>query len=286
MRILRILCCLSILLTGLLVVYQPATALAQDEDATEPKIELTADYTKLEATSGESFEFEVKLKYEGDEARIFDLEATGPQGWTLYITPSYPKDKRIKDIRLEGFVPETVLIYAAPPYWLLPEPGEYAITLKAASETITDTIEVTAVITARYALSLLPATERYSTTVKAGKDNFFSIELQNGGSAAIENISFSSTKPEGWTIDFTPEKVDSLEAVQTQTIDVTIKPEAKTIAGDYNVTFRASGKEASADALNVRVTVETPIIWGWTGVGIIILVIAGLAFIILRFGRR
>jgi uncharacterized membrane protein len=135
-------------------------------------------------------------------------------------------------------------------------------------------------------MALVPTTERYNTTVKAGKDNIFSIEVQNQGTAAIENITFSSLKPTGWTIEFTPDKIDSLSAIDSQTIDINIKPPTETIAGDYQITIRTSGEQVSREEVDIRVTVETPTIWGWVGVGIIVLVIAGLAYIFMRFSRR
>lgn len=284
-------CGICLLLAGLIFIFPSGAVLAQEATPVEDEadtIELTATYTKLEATAGGSFEFEVKVTYMGKEDRIFDLGVTGPQDWLVYITPNYPKDKRIKDIRLEGEkgFGETILVQASSPFWLRPEPGDYTITATATSEELTGSIDLTAVITAKYELSLLPATERYNTNVTAGKDNFFSAELSNEGSANIDDITFSSEKPEGWTIEFSPEEVSSLAAGKTKTIDINIKPDAKAIAGDYSVSFRAASEEATAERLEIRVTVETPTIWGWTGVGIIVIVIAGLAFIIMRFSRR
>ena len=134
-------------------------------------------------------------------------------------------------------------------------------------------------------MDIVTETERLNTTATAGKDNFFSIEVLNLGTDAIENINFSSTKPSGWTIEFSPDKIDSLSALKSQTVDVNIQPPTETIAGDYMITLRASGEQAS-ESIEVRVTVETPTIWGWVGVGIIVLVIAGLAYIFMRFSRR
>ena len=291
MKMIRMVCVLFLLLTSALVIFQPATVLAQEETPPPEKIELTTSYTKLEGISGTSFEFEVDLNYQGgSEARVFDLMATVPKDWIAYITPTYPKDKQILDIRLEPTSPyETrpatkIVVYVAP-YRVLPEPGEYPITLEASSGEIKGTLDLTAVVTAKYELSLTPTEERYNTSATAGKDNYFSVAVVNGGSATIDNITFSSSKPEGWTIEFSPEEVDSVAAGDFQTIEVNIKPPAKTIAGDYQITLRASGKQAS-DSIDIRVTVETPTVWGWVGVGIVVLVIAGLAFIFMRFSRR
>jgi len=275
-----------LLLVSLLIVSQPLTVLAQGTDSPRDKIELTAIHTKLEGTSQDTFKFEVKVTYNGNEARTFDLSVTGPKDWGVYTTPSYPTDKKIKDVRLEPYLSQTMIVYATPPYWLEPEPGNYEVTLEISSTDLKETITLTAVITATYALSLSPSEERYNTSATSGKDNFFSIEIQNTGSDTINNITFSSSKPKGWSITLSPDKVESLEAGKSQSLEVNIKPGAKTIAGDYMITLSATGKEATADDLSIRVTVETPTIWGWTGVVIILIVIGGLSFVIMRFSRR
>jgi len=287
MRIVRTIFWLCILLVGSVVISQPATILAQDESPGEEKIELTTSYTKLEGTSGTSFEFEVELNYQGSEARVFDLVATGPKNWTVYITPSYPKEKMIRDIRLEPgkTYGEKINVYAAPPFWLMPDPGEYEISLEATSGEIKGTINLKAIVIAKYDLYLIPTEERYNTSATAGKDNYFSVVAANEGSATIDNISFSSDKPKGWTIEFTPDKLDSLIAGDFQTIDVNIKPPPKTIAGDYKITLIANGKQAM-DNMDIRVSVETTPVGQWVGVGIIVLVIAGLTVIFMRFSRR
>jgi len=296
-KLLRIALCFCLLLVGLLAISQPAIVLAQDdtpseeEVTTEEEVTLSCKFAKLEILSGQTAEFEVELRLLGEilgEARDFDLVATAPKDWYAYITPSYPKDKVIASIELKpGYTAgEKVLVQAIPAYWIKPEPGEYKVTLEATSGEIKGTIELTVVITAKYSLVLAPSEERLSTSATAGKDNYFSIELQNTGSAAVSNVTFSSNKPGDWAIDFSPNELDLLAPGDPQTIDVTIKPPSKTIAGDYLITLRASGEQATAEAIKIRVTVETPTIWGWVGVIIIVLVIAGLAFIFMRFSRR
>jgi len=254
----------------------------------EPTIEIAPTYPKLEAVYGAGFEFELDLKYTGIEPREFNLRLTAPEGWTVYTTPQFDTAKRISAIRLEpGYTAgNKIKLLATAPFWPLPEPGDYKITLEAISDEIKGSTELTATITAIYNMALVPTTERYNTTVKAGKDNIFSIEVQNQGTAAIDNITFSSLKPTGWTIEFTPEKIDSLSAIDSKTIDVNIKPPTETIAGDYQITIRTSSEQVSREEVDIRVTVETPTIWGWVGVGIIVLVIAGLAYIFMRFSRR
>ena len=257
----------------------------------EPTIEIAPSFPKLEGIAGSNFQFEVELTYTsgrlGGDASLFELVVTTPEGWSAYMTPQFDRENRISAIRLApSFSGTKIKLIVQSPFWPLPEPGDYTITLEAISADLQTSTELTAKITAKYLMVLAPSGESYNTKAKAGEDNFFSIEVGNLGSAAIENITFSSTKPSGWTIEFSPEKIESLPALDFQTVDINIKPPTETIAGDYRISVRASGNEASEEINFIRVTVETPTIWGWVGVGIIVLVVAGLAYVFMRFSRR
>ena len=291
MKILRIVCGLYLLLTGLLVICQPATVLAQDEGG--EKIELKTTYPKLENTAEMASSFEVRLTYHGSETRYFDFKVTGPKGWSCYVAAAYPAGTRIRGMMLEPgkTYGETVNVNVTPPYWPLAEPGEYKIIFEVGSGEISDSIELTRVVTPGYKLSLTPTTEgtlgKYSLSATAGRDNSLSVVVLNEGTTAIDNIGLSSPqKPQGWAVDFAPDKIDSLPAGKYQIIDVNIKPPAKTIAGDYfPIRLMTSGDQAT-ETIDIRVTVETPTLWGWVGVAIIVLVIAGLAVVFMRFSRR
>jgi uncharacterized membrane protein len=279
----------GILVVCLLTLIPLSPVLAQDDT-----IELTTDYYKLEVVSGASVEFTISLEYTGDVARVFDLTATGPTDWTTSITPSYPRDKQILDIRMEppgeeeSSTIEQIVVSATPASWLLPELGEYPITLEASSGELKSTIELTAVVTsipASYSMYLTTPDGVLSTTAQAGKDNYFTLAVANSGTGDIDNISLSTNKPKGWTVELSLTNINSLTAENFQTVEMNIKTPADAIAGDYEIIVRASGTQAS-DSLEIRVTVKTSAVWGWVGIGIIVLVIAGLAVIFMRFSRR
>jgi len=262
---------------------------AEEEEEEEATITISTEYPEIEAIATGTFQYNVKLEYMGQEDRIFDLNTTVPAGWSAYINPQY-ESMMIPSIAIEAspYIPtaKTVKVNVSPPTWPLADPDEYIITLEAVSDDVVGEIELTAKITAKYVLNAVPSNELYNTRAKAGKDNIFSMDVTNFGTESISNITFSSDKPEGWEIKFTPEKIDVLEIITPTTVDVNVKPPPKTVAGDYMVTLRVNGTEASADKISVRVTVETPTIWGWVGVAIIIIVVIGLIVIFMRFGRR
>lgn len=259
------------------------------EEEEKDTITVTSEYPKIEAIATGTFEYTVKLEYKGKEDRLFDLNTTLPNGWDTYITPQY-ESTRIPSVTMEGTTygstTKSLKMTVTPPTWPLADPADYKVILEAVSDDVSGKIELTAKITAKYILNAVPANELYNTKAKAGQDNTFSLQVTNVGTAVIDNITFSSDKPEGWEIKFAPEKIDLLEIIDPKTIDVNIKPPPKTVAGDYMITLRVSGKQASADKIDVRVTVETPTIWGWVGVAIIVIVVIGLVTVFMRFGRR
>jgi uncharacterized membrane protein len=263
-------------------------SLSPNQEEPPPDVlELKCKYPVLRGVSGHAFEFQVEATYLGTKARVFDLTWDEPPQWTVSITGKY-EDEEIESFTVETFqpiAPEFKIMFG-PVAGYEPEPGEYKLTLTATSGEVTTTVELEAVVTARYDFRLLTATGLLSTEVTAGEDNHFSILVINNGSAPVEEISFISTKQEGWSITYTPERVESLGAGLMQEVDVVITPPKKTIAGDYAVTLRGEGQPDVFDTLDLRVTVSTPTVWGWVGVIIIVVVVAGLAVLFRRMGRR
>lgn len=259
---------------------------SQEKPEIEESLKLSSKYPVLEAKAGDAFVFQVEFTVILQEDRTFDLTLDKPQNWVSAIKPRY-EDTNISAIRMRSFqaAPETIEITVIPLPWDLPEPGEYAVTLTATSGDLSNTIELKAVVTARYEADFYTETGRLNTKAKAGEENHVAVKLRNSGSADIDSVTFTSVKPEAWVITFNPEKVENLAPGLAQDVDVVIEPPEKTIAGDYSITIRAESKETS-DSLELRVTVETPTIWGWVGIAIVLLVIAGLAVLFRQLGRR
>ena len=289
MKTVRLVCCFCLLLASLLAIYSPGITLAQDEEeGVLEQVILAPLYPTIESIAGGEFEFKVTFSYFGMDPKVFDLRTTAPPDWEVYMTPRYEKEKKVSSINLKPSLTagEELRVVATAPFWPLPEPGEYKITVEAISGTLRNSTELIARVTAKYFLETIPVNQRYDTKAKAGEDNIFSIKVRNLGTDAIDNINFSPNNPEGWSIKFTPDKIDVLEAIDEQTVEINIKPPPKTVAGDYMISLRASGKQITADKMDIRVTVETPTIWGWVGVAIILIVVIGLIVIFMRFSRR
>jgi len=259
------------------------------EEPFEDVVELRVGFPVVSGKSGDTHELEVEVRWIGGERRVFDLTATPPPGWKADIfsgAGKYPEVK-IGAIVMEArkFSGTKVKIKVEPLPGNFPEPGDYPVMFEVSSEDIRETVELAAKVTAKYEFEMRTPTLQLNTEVTAGKDNPLTVLLVNSGSDPIENLSLASTKPEGWDITYEPDKIESLAPGTTQELDVTITPPKETIAGDWSITLRANSEQAS-DSLDLRVTVLTPTIWGWVGILIVVLVIAGVGVVFWRLGRR
>lgn len=265
----------------------PNVLFAQDETTTsttklEPSITFDIVYPELKAKSGSQFSFSADILFTGEDETTVKLTAEAPQGWYVSIQPAY-EENEISAIKLKPDKKESLKFVAVP--LTKQEPGEYVIKIKAEADNLKAEAELKAIITATYELTFTPTSGRYDTKVTAGKDNHFALQLKNTGSAAIEKITLTSSGPEGWRIKFNPSEIDKLEAGLTKDIDLIITPPEKTIAGDYMLTLDVNS-ENSNQKIDLRVTVQTPTIWGWVGIGIIVVVIIGIGVIFAKLGRR
>jgi len=248
-----------------------------------PAVTFDLTFPELKAKSGAQFEFKGDMLFVGEEETTFDITAEAPTGWYVSIQSSYDATE-VSAIKLKPDKKESLKFIAIP--LVEQEPGEYIIKIKATSDLVeSEVLELKAIVTATYELVLTPTNSMYNMDATSGKDNHFALQLKNTGSADIEKITFNSSGPEGWTIKFNPSEIEKIEPGKIVDIDVKIVPPDKTIAGDYMVNVKVSSKESSPN-MDLRVTVETPTVWGWVGIGIIVIVIVGVAIIFAKLGRR
>lgn len=253
-----------------------------------PKLTMQSDVPSYADDSGANFSYDVVLKYDGEDRITVNLATTDPESWQSYITYSSKQVSSIEIGPMQYGSPDskTLTVYLLPDTGKTPDPGEYKMTLKATSAKFNLTQDLVARVKAKYSFSLTTETGNLNTQATSGKENHFSFNMANSGTASLDKLNLTADKPEGWVVTFKPDKVDSISAGQTQQEDVIITPpEGKTIAGDYMITIKASNDKVN-QSMQVRVTVLTPSIWGWVGIIIIVVVIAGLAVLFMRLGRR
>jgi len=245
-------------------------------------IGLAASYPVLRGSSEIFYEFALELENKMEEDGIFDLSARGPEGWELNFKPAY-EPRYISNLQLKAKQSRKLTVEVKPPAGA--RPGEYPVNVRISSGTAFAVTTLTVVLTGTYDLSATTASGVLSLTAQQGKPARISIFIKNIGTAVQNHIGLLSFKPENWNVDFVPEKVDGLEPGDTKQVEVIITPHDKALVGDYSVEIRANGEKVSKP-VEFRVTVKASSLFGWIGIAIIVIVIAGLALLFRWLGRR
>jgi uncharacterized membrane protein len=258
------------------------TVNVQERTVGADNIQITAAYPVLRGQTDSKFEFSLEVMNKGDLERTFNLAAAGPEKWEINFKPAY-EQKQISSIRVKEGQSQTVAVEVTPAQNAAS--GEYPILVRISSGESKAEVKLTVNLTGTYRLDAGTPNGILSLEAFGGKPVTFSLFVRNNGSAVNRNITFSSFKPENWEATFKPEKLEALAPGEMKQIEVTITPGRQSLVGDYSVGIMTTG-EKSDKTVEMRVTVKASSAWGWIGIGIILLVIAGLSILFVKMGRR
>jgi uncharacterized membrane protein len=147
------------------------------------------------------------------------------------------------------------------------------------------TTDLSVEITGSYLITLSTPDQNLAVRGPAGSPTDETFTIENTGTAPVTNVALSATPPGSWTVTFDPKTVDSIPAGQSVKVKGTITPTGNAIAGDYDISFKATGKEAN-DSADIRFTVETSILGAILGAAVIVAAVGGLYWVFRRYGRR
>jgi len=245
-------------------------------------IVITTSYPVLQGPSDAEFEFSMEVENKMDKDMVFNLIAQGPSDWEINFKPAY-ENKYISSVRLKSKLSKSVAVAVKPPKDA--KAGKYPITVTVSAGEHKAKAKLMVVLTGTYKLDVGTTSGLLSLNAQKGKEATLSLYVKNSGTATNHDISFLSFKPENWKVKFKPEKIAALKPGDIKQVEVSIKPSEDALVGDYSVVLNVKG-EKSSDEVEMRVTVKTSPIWGWIGIGIIILVIAVLFVLFIYLGRR
>jgi len=251
-------------------------------------LKVDSQYPDLTGPTNQTFKFSVDLKNETDKDLMTAVAAEGPSGWRVRVKPQF-EDNVISSLALKKDASQTLSVEVEPPAFA--EAKEYMVTFKAVSGAfkaekqfkinLTGTFDfIMGVPTLGDRLAL-----RLNTSATVGKKAEEDFVVANTGTAALANVSFDVTKPNGWSVEFEPKKIDGLNPGDFRKVTASIQTSDRTVAGDYMLTVSANSPDAKR-SIDFRVTVATPTLWGWIGALIVLLVVAGLGLVFFRLGRR
>jgi uncharacterized membrane protein len=245
-------------------------------------VRLTTSYPVLQGPSDGEFEFSIEVESKRGEDAVFDLLAQVPEGWQVNFKPAY-ETKFISSLRLKANQSSTVAVQVKPP----PRAGtgNFPINVKVQSGDAAATVALTVILTGTYELEVGTPTGLLSLDARPGEPSTLSFYVKNTGSAANNSISFMSFKPENWKTVFKPETLSAINPGELQQVEVEITPNRDALVGDYAVSVRVDGERATKN-MELRVTVKASAAWAWVGIAVILAVVAGLAVMFKKLGRR
>ena len=256
---------------------------AADGKPKEPKgVKLTTSYPVIRGPSDATFEFSVEVDSKLDEDAVFDLFAQGPQGWEVNFKPAY-ETKYITSLRIKSKQSTSVAVEVKPAMGT--QAGEFPINVRVSSGDANAEAQLRVVLTGTYGLEVGTPSGLLSLDARQGRPANMSFYVKNTGSAKNSDIKFMTFKPENWKVEFKPEKIDAIEPGDLKQVEVIITPYEDALVGDYSVGVNVEGEKASK-SIELRTTVRASAVWGWIGIGIIVVVIAGLFGLFRWLGRR
>jgi uncharacterized membrane protein len=243
-------------------------------------ISLTTDTPQLKGASDATFPFSLTLKNDTAEDLPFSVVAAGPAGWT--VTAQVGSQAQAASVVVKAGSSSTVSVSAKAAEGTAA--GTYPITVDATSGSRSAHSDLSVEITGSYNLALSTSDQRLNMSGTAGSVSDITLTLTNSGTADIEGAAMSATAPTGWKTDFDTPSV-TVPAGKTVNVVAHVTPSSDAIAGDYVTTFKATAPVANASA-DIRVTIQTSLVWGIVGIGLIALVLIGLWWTFQRYGRR
>lgn len=244
------------------------------------KSTLTSDLINIETSVDQVFRYTTTLQNNTAEDQIYQLTAKVPEGWRSIFKA---KGKQVTSIKVDSGKKEIINLELFPSHEA--KPDKYQVHLIAESSKESLNLDLEAVVSGSYELTISTPTGRLSDKITEGEQIEILLAVKNTGSLHLNDIELNSKTPPKWSAVFKPSKIDRLSPGETKNITVVLTVPDKTIAGDYMSTFTAKNANTKDQAV-FRISVVTSLASGLLGAIIILIAIIVVYFLIRKFGRR
>jgi uncharacterized membrane protein len=247
------------------------------------KLKLSTNFPALRGTATTAFKFTVTVENDSGRDATINFTAAAPKSFQATFAEAYASQQitsipvgagKSKDIDMSVSMPRDT------------PAGTYKLAMQAKSEAASAELPLAITIFGQPRLVLSGEGGRLSGEAYAGKPSPLTIVVRNDGSEAARGVELSATAPDGWKTSFEPKELPLLAAGKSQSVQVTLVPSVRAIAGDYQTTIRADAGDGESQSADFRITVLTSTLWGMVGIGVIALALLVVVFAVARYGRR
>lgn len=244
------------------------------------KTEFTTSQSNMQGNVNSTFTFNANLKNRTSDKQLYALMADAPRGWNVIFKSNY---QQVTSVNTEPNSTNSITVEIKAPDKT--EAGKYKIPVMATTSTSSANLELEVVITGSYNMELTTPTGLLSANITAGEAKQVELTVNNTGSSELTDIKPEYSAPANWSVSFDPKKVDRLQPGKSAQVVATIKADKKAIPGDYVTNIETKTPEISAK-VSFRISVETPMLWGWIGILIIVIALGGVYHLFRKYGRR
>jgi uncharacterized repeat protein (TIGR01451 family) len=244
-------------------------------------IEVISSFSKVSVEAGESITFPLAVwnKGEADALTLFTVPLL-PENWDV----SFIADElEIASIRIPSGESESVHLIVKPPNSVTS--GNY--NLKAVIESDDGSeyeIDFVIEVVGSYNLELELST--LYTTVQIGNSVTYTAKVTNKGQTAITTLYLEAIVPDDWVTSISPVQVSSLDPRDSVSFTVDVDVPSDTESGDYLVTMQGISDQIDSEEIDIRITAKASNTWGYIGLGIAFVAVAGAVLLFRRFKRR
>ena len=242
--------------------------------------EFTTDQPNKQGNSKSNFTFSTTLRNQTADRQLYALMADAPRGWNVVFKPNY---KQATSAQVDANASQNISVEVTPA--ANAEAGTYKIPVRAVTNSTSAELTLEVAITGTFQMEVTTPKGLLSADITAGDTRRIDLEVVNTGSSELKDIQLSSRKPAGWELSFEPSKIASLKAGAAANVTAELKASPKALPGDYVVVMDAKTPEVTADA-QFRISVKTPLFWGWVGVLVILAAVGGVYCLFRKYGRR
>ena len=247
------------------------------------KLKLSTSLPALRGTATSSFKFTVTAANDSGRNATIDLSATAPKNFQVTFTEAFGS-QQVSSLPIEAGKTKDIDATVALPRDT--PAGDYRLVLHAKSEAAAAELPLAIGVVGQPRLSLSGEGGRLSANAYAGQASPLTIVLHNDGTEAARGITLAATAPEDWKTSFAPKELAELAAGKSRSVQLTLTPSPRAIAGDYQATVSADSGDGQSASENFRITVLTPTLWGMVGIAVIAIALLVVVFSVARFGRR
>jgi uncharacterized membrane protein len=242
--------------------------------------EMTTNQPNMQGSSTSTFNYTATLTNRTAEQQLYSLVADVSQGWNVVFKVD---GKQVTSVELPANTTKDIFLEITAPSQI--EAGTYQVPVSARTGSTSANVLFEVVITGTYSMELSTPNGLLSNNITAGDGKRIELVVKNTGSSILSGINLSASTPSNWDVVFEPKKIDKLLPGKLEQVFATVKADKKAIPGDYVLNMEAQTPEASSKAA-FRMSVETPMLWGWIGVLIIGAALGSVYYLFRKYGRR